>query len=154
VVNALSDQDSSVKPFPMSWFWAIFSTQSISLLGSQIVQFSLVWWLTKYSGSASVLAIASIMALLPQVFVSPIAGAYVDRWNRRLIMAITDTILAAAIMVLALLFTFNLVQVWHVYLLIFVRAVGGAFQFPSMQASTSMMVKKEDLSRIAGLHQA
>jgi MFS transporter, DHA3 family, macrolide efflux protein len=140
--------------FPMSRFWAIFSTQSISLLGSQIVQFSLVWWLTKSSSSASVLAVASIMTLLPQVIVSPIAGAYVDRWNRRLIMIVADSLIAFMVIIIALLYAFGLIQVWHVYTLILLRAVGGAFHFPAMQASTSLMVKKDDLSRIAGLTQA
>jgi MFS transporter, DHA3 family, macrolide efflux protein len=140
--------------FPMTKFWAIFSTQSISLLGSQIVQFSLVWWLTKISGSASVLAVASIMALLPQVFISPIAGAYVDRWNRRLIMIAADGLIAFMVIILALLYAFDLVQIWHIYALMFLRAVGGAFHFPAMQASTTFMVKKDNLARVAGLTQA
>lgn len=138
----------------MTRFWAIFSTQSISLLGSQIVQFSLVWWLTKISGSASVLAIASIMALLPQVFISPIAGAYVDRWNRRLIMIAADSLIAIMVVIMALLSTFGLIQIWHIYALMFLRAVGGAFHFPAMQASTTLMVKKDNLARVAGLTQA
>jgi len=138
----------------MTRFWAIFSTQSISLLGSQIVQFSLVWWLTKISGSASVLAIASIMALLPQVFISPIAGAYVDKWNRRLIMIAADGLIAFMVIILALLYAFGLVQIWHIYALMFLRAVGGAFHFPAMQASTTLMVRKENLARVAGLTQA
>ena len=140
--------------FPMSMFWVVFSTQSISLLGSQIVQFSLVWWLTKASGSASVLAVASIMALLPQVFISPIAGALVDRWNRRLIMIATDSLVAMMVVILAILYALGLVQIWHIYALMFFRSIGSAFQFPAMQASISLMVKKESLSRVAGINQA
>ncbi len=140
--------------FPMSRFWAVFSTQSISLLGSQIVQFSLVWWLTESSGSASVLAFASIMALLPQVFFSPVAGALVDRWNRRLIMMATDTVITMMVVILAALYALGLVQVWHIYALMFIRGVGGAFQFPAMQASTTLMVERENLARVAGLSQA
>ena len=138
----------------MSMFWVVFSTQSISLLGSQIVQFSLVWWLTKASGSASVLAVASIMALLPQVFISPIAGALVDRWNRRLIMIATDSLVAMMVVILAILYALGLVQIWHIYALMFFRSIGSAFQFPAMQASISLMVKKESLSRVAGINQA
>lgn len=140
--------------FPMSRFWAVFSTQSISLLGSQIVQFSLVWWLTQSSGSASVLAFASIMVLLPQVVFSPIAGALVDRWNRRIVMMATDTVIASMVVVLAALYALGIVQVWHIYALMFIRGVGGAFQFPAMQASTTLMVDKKHLARVAGLNQA
>ncbi len=149
-----TDVGASPEVFPASRFWAIFTTQSISLLGSQIVQFSLVWWLTKTSGSASILALASIMALLPQVFLSPIAGAYVDRLNRRLIMIAADTLIALMVLVIAALYAFGVIQVWHIYALMFLRAVGGAFHNPAMQASTTLMVKKENLSRIAGLNQA
>jgi DHA3 family macrolide efflux protein-like MFS transporter len=152
LVSVLNQEEiGRSESFPMSRFWTIFSTQSISLLGSQIVQFSLVWWLTKMSGSASVLAVASIMVLIPQVFISPIAGAYVDRWNRRWIMIATDGLIAFMVIILALLYAFGLIQVWHIYTLMFLRAIGGAFHFPAMQASTTLMVRKENLSRVAGL---
>ena len=71
-----------------SWkrpFFTIWTGQSFSLLGSQLVQFALVWWLTQKTGSATVLATASLVGLLPQVFLMPVAGALVDRWSRRVI---------------------------------------------------------------------
>lgn len=67
------------KPRSMSSFFIIFAGQSVSLFGSQLVQFAIVWWLTKTSGSASVLAFGSIVAILPQVLLGPFAGALVDR---------------------------------------------------------------------------
>ena len=70
----------------MKDFWAVFTGQGFSLLGSRLVQFSLVWWLTETSGSASVLAVASIMVLLPQVLVTPFAGALIDRLDRRMVL--------------------------------------------------------------------
>jgi len=67
-------------------FFTIWTGQAFSLLGSQLVQFALVWWLTKTTGSATVLATATLVALLPQVLLGPLAGALIDRWNRRLVM--------------------------------------------------------------------
>ncbi len=64
-------------------FFAIWSGQAPSLLGSSLVQFALVWWLTAQTGSATVLALATLFAMLPQVLLSPLAGTLVDRWNRR-----------------------------------------------------------------------
>jgi len=139
---------------PLSRFFIIFAGQSFSLFGSQIVQFALVWWLTKTSGSASVLAFASIMAILPQVFLGPFAGALVDRWNRRLVMIVADGLIALAVVVLAVLYALNAVQIWHIYALTLARAVGGAFHWPAMLASTTMMVPKNHLSRVAGLNQS
>lgn len=134
-------------------FFTIWTGQAFSLLGSQLVQFALVWWLTKTTGSATVLATATLVALLPQVLLGPLAGALIDRWNRRLVMILADSLIALATVVLALLFWSGNVQVWHVYLLMFIRSLAGGFHWPTMQASTSLMVPKVHLSRIQGLNQ-
>ena len=135
-------------------FFIIFTGQAFSLFGSRLVQFALVWWLTKTIGSASVLAFASIMAILPQVLIGPFAGTLVDRWNRRIILMASDGVIAVAVVILAILYTLDVVQVWHIYLLMVIRSIGGAFQWPAMQASTSLMVPSQHLSRVSGLHQA
>jgi DHA3 family macrolide efflux protein-like MFS transporter len=142
------------KPKSMRDFWVVFTGQAFSLLGSRLVQFTIVWWLTSTTGSASVLAFASILALLPQVLISPFAGALIDRWDRRKVMMAVDAVNALAVVVLALLYARGSVQFWHIYAVMFIRATGGAFQWPAMQASTTLMVPEEQLSRIAGLNQA
>jgi len=144
-----SAQATSLRPFFAVWFGQVFS-----LLGSELVQFGLVWWLTTTTGSATVLTLATMMAVLPRVFVSPIAGPLVDRWDRRLVMMLADGLSALAILVLAVLFAFDAVQVWHIYTVMFVRAACGAFHWPAMQASTTLMVPEEHLARVAGLTQS
>ena len=147
-------QALSAKPASMRPFFTVWTGQVFSLLGSELVQFALVWWLTTTTGSAMVLALATMMAVLPRVFVSPVAGALVDRWNRRVVMMAADGLSALAVVVLAVLFAFDAVQVWHVYVVMFVRAACGAFHWPAMQASTTLMVPEEHLARVAGLNQA
>jgi DHA3 family macrolide efflux protein-like MFS transporter len=134
-------------------FFTIWSAQAISLLGSQLVSFAVIWWLTQTTGSATVLATASIVGLLPQVVLGPFTGTLVDRWNRRLILMLADGLIALATLLLAVLFASGVVQIWHVYTLLFIRSVCGGFHWPAMQASTSLMVPKEQLSRIQGLNQ-
>ena len=134
-------------------FFTIWTGQAFSLIGSRVVQFALVWWLTKLTGSATVLATASMIALIPEIFLAPIAGAYVDRWNRRMVMIVADGMIALASLWLAYLFWIDATQVWHVYIIMLVRSVGGSFHWPAMQASTSLMVPKEHLARVAGLNQ-
>ena len=134
-------------------FFTIWGGQALSLLGSQLVQFALIWWLTKTTGSATVLATASLVGLLPQVFLMPIAGAMVDRMNRRVVMIAADSLIALATLVLAFLFWQGLVQVWHIYTLMFVRSALGGFHWAAMQASTTLMVPKEHLARIQGFNQ-
>lgn len=139
----------SLKPFFILW-----SGQSVSLLGSQLVQFALIWWLTQTTGSATVLAMASLAGFLPQVILGPFAGVLVDRWNRRLTMFVADASVAAATVVLAYLFWSGAAQTWHVFAILFVRSLAGSFHWPAMMASTSMMVPKAHLTRIQGLNQA
>jgi DHA3 family macrolide efflux protein-like MFS transporter len=141
-------------PKPMRDFWAVFTGQAFSLLGSRLVQFSLIWWLTSTTGSATVLAMASIMALLPQVFITPFAGAFIDRRDRRKVLIAVDAINALGIIFLMGLFATGITQPIHLYVVMFIRAVGGAFQWPAMQASTTLMVNDEMLSKVAGLNQA
>jgi len=134
-------------------FFAIWTGQAFSLFGSHIVQFALVWWLTERTGSATVLATASLFGMLPQILLSPFAGALVDRWNRRIVMMVADSAIAALTLGLAFLFYTGHVQVWHIYVIMLLRSAGGAFHWPAMQASTSLMVPKEHLTRVGGLNQ-
>jgi len=134
-------------------FFSIWTGQQLSLVGSQIAQFALVWWLTKTTGSATVLATAMLVALLPGVFLGPFAGALVDRWNRRRVMIVADGVIALFSAWLAYLFWTGAMQPWHVYIIMLVRAVGGAFHWPAMAASTSLMVPEKHLTRVAGLNQ-
>jgi DHA3 family macrolide efflux protein-like MFS transporter len=127
--------------------------QAFSLLGSKVAQFALIWWLTEQTGSATVLAMASLVGLIPDIVLAPLAGAYVDRWNRRVVMIVADTAIALASLGLAGLFWSGAIQIWHVYVILFLRSVGGSFHWPAMQASTSLMVPQEQLTRVAGMNQ-
>lgn len=134
-------------------FFTVWGGQAFSLLGSQLVQFSLIWWLTQKTGSATVLTTAMLVGLLPQVLLGPLAGTLVDRWNRRLVMIFADGAIALATVALALLFASGTVQIWHVYALMAIRSTAGGFHWSAMQASTSLMVPKQHLSRVQGINQ-
>ena len=141
---------------PKNWavrFFTIFTGQAFSLFGSSLVQFALIWYLTQKTGSATVLATASLFGLLPQILLGPIAGTVVDRGNRRLIMILSDATIAIFTLLLAYLFWSGKVALWHIYLISAIRSAGGAFHYPAMSASTSLMVPKEQLSRVAGANQ-
>ena len=141
---------------PKNWavrFFTIFTGQAFSLFGSSLVQFALIWYLTQKTGSATVLATASLFAMLPQILLGPIAGTVVDRGNRRLIMIFSDATIAVFTLLLAYLFWSGKVEVWHIYLISAIRSLGGAFHHPAMAASTSLMVPKEQLSRVSGANQ-
>lgn len=134
-------------------FFTVWVSQAFSLLGSELVQFTLVWYLTKQTGSASVLAFASFAALIPKVIISPFTGALVDRWDRRRVMIVADAAIAILTLILAGIFWMGKIQIWHIYTIMFFRSLGSGFHWPAMQASTSLMVPNEHLSRISGINQ-
>lgn len=134
-------------------FFTIWIGQALSLVGSQVGSFALTWWLTRTSGSATILATATMVMMIPYVFLGPIAGALVDRWNRRQTMVVADSLIALLSALLAFLFWIEGLQIWHVYVILFLRALGGAFHGPAMQASTSLMVPKGQLARVGGMNQ-
>ena len=141
---------------PRHWavrFFTIWTGQAFSLFGSALVQFALIWWLTQKTGSAVVLTMATLVGMLPQVVLGPFAGAIVDRGNRRLIMILADGAIAAFSLLLAWLFATGQAQIWHVYIILVVRSLGGAFHFPAMSASTPLMVPEKHLTRISGMNQ-
>ena len=143
-----TDHQPSLRSFLILWVG-----QAFSLLGSQLVQFSLIWWLTQQTGSATVLALASLVGLLPQVVLGPLVGPLVDRWNRRWTMILADAVVALATLALATLFWLGQVEIWHVYLALFIRALGGTFHGPAMAASVSLIVPQEHLTRVQGFNQ-
>ena len=134
-------------------FFIIWGGQAVSLLGSQLVQFALIWWLTETTQSATILAMASLAGLLPQVVLGPFVGVLVDRWNRRRILFAADSSVALATLLLGVLFWLGVAQIWHVFVILFVRALAGSFHWPAMQASTTLMVPEQHLTRVQGLNQ-
>jgi DHA3 family macrolide efflux protein-like MFS transporter len=135
-------------------FLVLIGGQAASLLGSQAVQFALIWWLTLETGSAAVLATATFLGLAPQIVLGPFIGALVDRWNRKRILWMADSAVAAASAFLALSFWTGPVSSGLVLAVLFIRALGGAFHAPAMLASTTLMVPERHLTRIQGLQQA
>jgi DHA3 family macrolide efflux protein-like MFS transporter len=148
--------NETIPSVPERWaakFFTIWTGQAFSLVGSALVQFALVWWLTQKTGSATVLATVSLVALLPQIVLGPFVGALVDRWNRRVIMIVADSSIAIATAGLMVLFATGKVEVWHIYVISLIRSLGGAFHYPAMTSSTTLMVPNKHLARVAGANQ-
>jgi DHA3 family macrolide efflux protein-like MFS transporter len=139
-----------------SWqrrFFTFWTAQAISMIGSNLAQFAITWWMTKSTGSATVLATATLFAMLPGILLGPLAGVLVDRWNRRWIIIVADGVGTLGAALLMLLFWADAIQIWHLYAITAVRALAGTFHYAAEQSSLSLMVPKEQLARVAGLNQ-
>ena len=140
-----------------SWkfnFFTFWLTQALSLFGSALASFALIWWITESTGSATILATISLAALLPGVLFGPLAGVLVDRLNRKWVIIFSDALSALLALSLVLLFWTHNIQLWQIYIISIIRAIAGTLQFPAVQSSTSLIVPKEHLARVAGMNQA
>jgi DHA3 family macrolide efflux protein-like MFS transporter len=121
------------------------------MFGSAVVGFALAWYLTRETGSATVLATAMMVAMFPQISLGPFIGPFIDRWNRKKIMIFADLAVALLTVLLVVLFYTRTIQIWHIYVVMVGRAIGGTFQYPAMSASIPMIVPEKDLTRANGL---
>ncbi|MCK4439767.1 MFS transporter, partial [Candidatus Bathyarchaeota archaeon] len=131
------------------FFW---SGQLVSLLGSSIAQFVIIWWITLETGSALYLSLASLLGFAPMVILTPFAGVLVDRWNRKALIGIVDFSQALVTVVLIFLFWLGNVSIWQVLALLALRSVFQAFHIPAVSAIIPLMVPKPKLSRVNGLN--
>jgi len=134
-------------------FAIIWTGQFLSILTSSIVNFAIVLWLSLETGSAEVLAFATMAALLPQSVWGLFTGIFIDRWKRKRVMIMADSFIAFCTLILAVLFYFDLAKISHIYVLLALRSVGSAFHMPAMQASVPLLAPKSELMRIAGINQ-
>jgi MFS family permease len=137
----------------MRAFTLVWIGQFVSLLGTSMSQFGLTIWAYQLTGQATALALAAFFNFGPTVLLSPIAGALEDRWNRKLVMALSDLGAGAATIAIFLLYASGNLQIWHLYVAGVVTGSFQAFQFPAYSASSSLMLDKIDYTRASGMMQ-
>ena len=141
----------------MNWkrtFAIIWTGQLFSILTSTTINFAIIIWLSIETGSASVLALASVFALLPQSVIGLFSGVIIDHINKKKIMILADTFIAMCTLVLAVMFYMGDESIWQIYLLLALRSVGSAFHGPALQAAIPALAPKDQLMRISGINQS
>lgn len=137
----------------MRTFMVIWLGELISMIGSGLSGFAMSVWVFTKTQQATPFAITVLLANLPRILLAPLAGSLADRWNRRWLMILADagsalTTLAAVLVVLT-----GELQIWHIYLIVMLNSMCGAFQEPAYMASITMLVPKKDLARASGMMQ-
>jgi DHA3 family macrolide efflux protein-like MFS transporter len=130
-------------------FW---TGELVSLLGSSVAQFVIIWWITLETGSALVLSIATLLGFAPMVVLGPIAGVLIDRWNRKALIGIVDFLQALVTTALIFLFWSGTITMWQILALLTLRGVFQAFHSPAVMAVVPTMVPKDKLSRMNGVN--
>lgn len=136
------------KSFLLIWFG-----QLISLTGSGLTGFALGVWVYQHTGSVTQFALISLFSTLPGIVFSPVAGALVDRWDRRWAMILSDSGAGLCTLSIALLLLVGRLEVWHIYIAMTFSSTFSAFQWPAYSAATTLLVPKEQLGRASGLVQ-
>jgi MFS family permease len=135
----------------MRSFVILWLGQVVSLIGSAMTWFAFTIWAWQATGKASALATISFFAFLPAVLFSPVAGAFVDRWNRKLVMLLGDLAAAVGTLTIFLVYTFGDLQIWHIYLVSILAGFFTAFQYPAYAAAVTTMLSKDDYARAEGM---
>lgn len=128
------------------------SSQTISLFGSSLVQYAIMWYITLTTESGMMMTLYIICGFIPTFILSPIAGVWADRYNRKLLIMLSDGMIALATLVLAIVFIMGYDATWLLFVMAAIRAMGTGIQTPAVGAILPQIVPKEQLTRVNGIN--
>ncbi|WP_353050484.1 MFS transporter [Cellulosimicrobium sp. Marseille-Q4280] len=130
------------------------SGQTVSLFGSMLVQYAVLWHLTIETKSGSVLALSTVFGFLPQAVVSIFGGVWADRVNRKVLIVAADATIALTTLALALLMLGGADDLWLIYAALAIRSTGAGIQTPAVAALLPQIVPTSKLLRVNGINQS
>ena len=132
-------------------FFTVWTGQAFSLFGSSLVDFALIWWLTETTQSEQILAVSTLITLVPRMIIGPFAGAVIDRLKRKAVVMGADSAVAVVTLALIVLFRLGLAGTGVIMGALFLRSMGQMFHQPAMMSTTPLIVPEEYLSRAGGM---
>lgn len=128
------------------------SSQTISLFGSALVQYAMMWHITLNTESGMMMTLFIICGFIPTFILSPFAGVWADRYNRKILIILSDGLIATATLILAIVFFMGYDAVWLLFLMAAIRAIGTGIQTPAVGAILPQIVPKENLTKVNGIN--
>lgn len=128
------------------------ASQTLSLFGSSLVQYAIMWHITLATQSGSLMTIYIICGFLPTFFLSPFAGVWADRYNRKLLIILSDSFIALATLVLGILFLVGYDELWLLFVVPALRALGTAVQTPAVSAFIPQLVPEDKLTKVNAMN--
>lgn len=132
-------------------FTAIWAGSLVTMTGTALTSFALGVWIYLETGSTTQFAFTFVLAFLPSILLSPLAGALVDRWDRRSILLVSDVAGICTTLALGSLFTAGLLEPWHVFVTTAIRSALRSVQVPALNSSVILLVPKEQVGRASGM---
>jgi MFS transporter, DHA3 family, macrolide efflux protein len=127
-------------------------SQTLSLFGSSLVQYAIVWYITLSTKSGVMMTISIICGFLPTFFLSPFAGVWADRFNRKVLIILSDSFIAVSTLLLAILFLLGHKSMGLLFVVIALRAIGAGVQTPAVGAFIPQIVPAENLTRVNSIN--
>jgi len=129
----------------------IFS-QTLSLFGSSLVQYAIMWYITLNTKSGVMMTVFIICGFLPTFFLSPFAGVWADRYNRKILIMLSDSFIAVTTLLLATSFLMGYDSIALLFVMSAFRAIGTGIQTPAIGAFIPQIVPEEQLTRVNGIN--
>jgi DHA3 family macrolide efflux protein-like MFS transporter len=126
--------------------------QTVTTFGSFLVQYAIMWHLTLTTKSGLVLALAAVFGFLPQAIVSIFAGVWADRVNRKMMIIVSDSVIALATLVLAVFMLSGVEDLWLIFLIMAIRSIGAGVQMPAISALVPQIVPTDKLLTVNGIN--
>jgi len=139
------------RPRGMTGFSIVWFGQLVSLLGTNMTGFGVTIWAYEKTGSATALSLLGFFFVAPMLVFSPIAGAIVDRYNRKLMMMVSDLASGIATIIILILLAFGKLEIWHLYITSAFQGIFQGFQWPAYSAAITTMLPKEQYGRANGM---
>ena len=139
------------KEYVLRDFYVLWSTQSLSQLGSSITAFALTLWLYEKTGSALSTATLTICSYAPYVIMSIFAGALTDRFDKKRTMLVCDTMAAVSTLVVFLLYRTGTLVIWHLYAVNMLSGLMNTVQQPASEVTMTLIVPKDQYQKVSGL---
>lgn len=139
------------RPAGMVGFSIVWFGQIISVLASSMTAFGMAIWMYQKTQSATAMGLMQVFFITPFLLMSPIAGVMVDRYNRKLMMMVSDLAAGVGTIGILVLFAAGKLEFWHLYVALILNGIGNTFQWPAYSAAISTMVPKEQYSRANGM---
>lgn len=128
------------------------SSQSMSLFGSMLVQYAIIWHVTLSTESGVILTISTIAGFLPQIVISLFAGVWADRYHRKVLIIAADALTAASTLILAIFFLAGYRELWLIFLVSGIRSIGTGIQMPAVGALIPQIVPADRLIRVNSIN--
>lgn len=128
------------------------TSQAVSLFGSSLVQYAIIWYITLETQSGAMTTLATLCGFIPQVLISLFAGVWADKYSKKLLIILADGAIAVSTLIIAVLFLLSFDSMWLLFAVLAIRSLGSGIQTPTTTSFIPEITPEEHLMRVNGVN--